>query len=75
MSKDKIIQEAESLPIDERMIVIDSLLRSLNPPEQEIDAQWLTVARERLSELRSGDIEAVSGHQVLDKLEKRFPGQ
>ena len=28
----EIIEEAESLPIEERVVVIDSLLRTINPP-------------------------------------------
>lgn len=57
----EIIQEAESLPVEERAMVIDSLLRTLNPPSAEIDAEWAKVARRRLSELRSGTVKAVPG--------------
>ena len=68
----EIIQEAESLPIEERAIVVDSLLRTLNPPVAEIDAEWMKVAKRRLAELRSGRVKAVPGDKVFAKIRERF---
>jgi putative addiction module component (TIGR02574 family) len=67
-----LINEAESLPVEERAMMIDSLLRSLNPPESEIDKKWAIVARERLEEIRSGAVAAVPGEQVFEKIWKSF---
>lgn len=53
-------------------MVIDSLLRSLNSPEVGIDKKWVSVARRRLMELRSGDVKAVSGDEVFEKIRNRF---
>ncbi len=69
----EIIHEAESLPVEERALVITSLLSSLNQPDAEIDKQWITVARRRLEELRSGQVAGISGEAVLAKLRQRFP--
>jgi len=33
----EIIRDAESLPVEERTLVVDSLLRTLNLPDPEID--------------------------------------
>jgi len=68
----EIIQEAESLPVEERAIIIDSLLRSLNPPSAEIDKEWVMIAKRRLSELRSGSIKAIPGNEVFTKIRERF---
>ncbi len=68
----EIIQEAESLPVEERAIVIDSLLRTLNPPTAEIDAEWAKVAERRLAELRSGKVKPVPGDKVFAKIRERF---
>lgn len=68
----EIIQEAESLPIEERAIVIDSLLRSLNPTLTEIDIEWIKVAKRRLAELRSGSVKAIPGADVFIKIKDRF---
>ena len=73
MSTDEIIEEAQALPPQERVLVVDSLLRSLNPPDPEMDTKWLAVARERLAEYRSGDVQGVPGEEVLAKLDNRFP--
>ena len=48
-----LIHETEALPVEERAPVVDSLLRSLNPPESKIDEKWAAVAAKRLKEVRS----------------------
>jgi hypothetical protein len=52
-STEDIIQEAAALPVEERIIVVDSLLRTLNIPNPDIDTEWVGVAKRRLVELRS----------------------
>ena len=59
----EIIEEAESLPIEERTVVIDSLLKTINAPIAEIDVEWIKVAKRRLTELRSGQVRAVPGDE------------
>ena len=68
----EIIQEAESLPVEERAIIIDHLLRSLNPVSSDIDKAWAEVAKRRLKELRSGSVKPISGNEVFEKIRKRF---
>lgn len=68
----EIIHEAESLPVEERTVVVDSLLRSLNPPDPEIDRKWTAVAKRRLEELRSGRVKPVPGEDVFAKIRQRF---
>ena len=68
----EIIQEAESLPVEERAMVIDSLLKTLNPPSAEIDAEWAKVAKRRLAELREGSVKVIHGDAVFSKIRERF---
>ena len=68
----EIIRDAESLPVEERTVVVDSLLRSLNPPDPEIDGKWVAVAKRRLEELRSGRVKPVPGEEVFAKIRQRF---
>jgi putative addiction module component (TIGR02574 family) len=68
----EIIHEAESLPVEERTVVVDSLLRSLNPPDPEIDRKWAAVAKRRLEELRSERVKPIPGEEVFAKIRQRF---
>ena len=68
----EIIEEAACLPVEERVMVIDSLLRTINPPLAEVEIEWMMVAKRRLAELRSGRVEAVPGNEVLAKIRDRF---
>jgi len=67
----EIIREAAALPVEERAVIVDSLLRTLNQPETQVDAAWGKVAKRRLSELRSGRIQPVPGDQVFEKIKER----
>ena len=72
MTMKEVIEEVISLPVEERAIVADAILRSLNPPESEMDREWAKVAQRRLAELRSGEVKPVPGEQVFARVWKRF---
>jgi len=72
MKTKDLITEALSLPVEERAMFADSLLKSLNPPESELDKKWAAVAKRRLTELRSGKIDSVPGEEVFLKIWKIF---
>lgn len=71
-SIEEIIKEAESLPVEERAYVVDSLLRTLNPPDSVIDQKWVEVAKRRLEELRSGRVKPIPGEKVFERVQERF---
>ncbi len=70
----QLIDQAISLPVEERANIVDSLLRSLNRPNEEIDKQWFEVAKKRLNDLRSGKVKAIPGTEVFKKVKERFSG-
>ena len=72
LSAKEIIKEAQSLPVEERAIVVDSLLRTLNTPDPEIDREWVAVSKRRLVELRSGSVKPVPGEEVFARARERF---
>ena len=72
MNTKDIIDEAYSLPVEERVRLVDSRLQSLNKPETEIDKKWTVVAHRRLQELENGSVETIPGKEVFEKAWKRF---
>jgi len=74
MKPKELIAEAISLPVEERAIVVDSILRSLNSPEDDIDRQWIAEAERRLEEVRTGRVKAIPGDQVFAQIRKRLAG-
>ncbi len=67
-----IIHDAEALPVEDRTLVVEFLLRSLNPPDPEIDREWAVVAKRRLEDLRSGRVKPVPGDEVFARIRERF---
>ncbi len=72
LSIKEIIDQAASLPTEERAVVIDSLLKTLNPTNDEVDRKWIKVAKRRLNELRSGQVKPIPGEEVFRKINDRF---
>jgi len=72
MTTRKLIEQALSLPVEERALIADSLLRSLNVPDIAIDTKWTEVAKRRLQELRSGKVKPIPGDEVFSEVLKRF---
>ena len=72
MDTQTLIKEANSLPVEERAIIVDSLLKTLNTPESNIDKKWIAVAKHRLQQMRSGEVNPIPGEEVFARIWKRF---
>ena len=72
MNTKELIAEAIALPVEERALIIDSLLKSLDLPETEIDEKWAALAERRLEDIRSGRVRAVPGNEVFNKIWQRL---
>jgi putative addiction module component (TIGR02574 family) len=68
----EIIQEAAELPVEDRIMVADFILRTLNHSDPTVDKEWAEVAGRRLAELRSGRVQAVPGELVFERIRERF---
>ena len=72
MKTKDLISEALSLPIEERAQIADIILKSMNPPETDIDKMWGQTARQRLAELRSGKVKSIPGNEVFNTIWNRY---
>ena len=72
MNTKKLISEAVALSVEERALLVDSLLRSFHQPESDIDKKWADVANKRLAELRSGKVEPVPEEELFKRVRNRF---
>lgn len=72
MTTKELIREVVSLPVEDQALVAESILRSLNAPESDVDRKWAKVARRRLAELRSGKVKSVPGEEVFARVWKRL---
>ena len=68
MNAQQLIAEANELPLEDRALVVDSLLHSLNASSADLDQQWLAVAQRRLDEVKSGKVASVSAQEVFGKI-------
>ncbi len=68
----KLILDPSAIPVEERSMVVYSILRSLNPPDSDIDRKWAAIAKRRIAELRSGEVKAVPGEEVFSRIWERF---
>ena len=68
----ELIKEATSLPVEERTMIVDSLLKSLNTPDSKLDLQWAKVAQRRFGDLKSGKVKGIPGNIVFDNIRKKF---
>ncbi|RLD55741.1 MAG: addiction module antitoxin RelB [Bacteroidetes bacterium] len=70
---EKIYEQALDLPIDDRLILIDKLLKSSNLSNQEeIDQEWSEEIELRFQNLKNGTAKLIPGEIVFEKIKKRL---
>jgi hypothetical protein len=72
MSTKEIISEMLSLPGEQRAIVAESLLQSLNNSDEKMDALRTKEAKKRLQEIKSGKSKTVNGDEVFLHTFRKF---
>ena len=71
--KDRVTEDALSLPADDRLILVEKLLRSLNLPiDEDIDHLWAEEAEFRISQIESGKAKLVPGEEVFAKIKEKY---
>ena len=65
MSTKEILEKALRLKPEERFMVVEGLLKSLDEPNQELDAVWAEEAEKRLEAYREGNLKGISLEEVF----------
>jgi putative addiction module component (TIGR02574 family) len=65
MDSKEVLEQALRLKTEDRFIVVEGLLRSLDEPDQALDAIWAEEAERRLIAYRSGKLAGVSLEEVF----------
>ena len=60
-----------TLPIDQRAELAHYLLRSLDAAEPDAANEWLTLAQQRMDDIRAGKVVGIPAEQVLQSLRER----
>ena len=65
MGTNEIIQEAINLKPQEKYLIIESLILSLNEPNKDIEKIWIEESQKRLDEYKNGDLKTLSFEEVF----------
>jgi len=66
MSNAQILQEALQLNPQERYIVVESLLQSLDKPDDSVDSIWADEAEHRLQNYRDNKVQTIPFEEVFN---------
>ena len=67
MPASMMLEQIASYPVEDRVMMADAIIESLNGIDSDIDAAWGAVARRRMRELRSGKVRGVSASAVFSR--------
>ena len=73
----EVLEKALALSTQERGLLIDHLIESLDeaPAEEGVEEAWGEEIRRRVDDIRSGKVKMIPGEQVLRELAKEFPDE
>ena len=60
-----VLEEALKLKPDERFMVVEGLIKSLDEPDRSLDAIWVEEAEKRLRAYRSGKLEGIPMEEIF----------
>ena len=66
----EILDRALALPDMDKAQIVDELLSSLDPPDEEIDTLWRKEVEDRIRAYNAGALKSVSLEEVLSKYQK-----
>lgn len=66
MSNAEILKEVLQLTPQERYIVVENILESLDKPDESVDSIWADEAEKRLQNYRENRVETISFEEVFN---------
>lgn len=67
MGVNEVISQAMDLKPQERYLIIEQLVQSLNEPDKEIEKLWIEESQRRLDAYEKGELKTVSYEEVFGK--------
>lgn len=65
MSSKKVLEQALALKPDERFLIVEGILRSLDEPDEALDTLWVEEAEKRLHAYRKGNLKGIPMEEVF----------
>ena len=72
LNANELLNQVEWMPIDLKTKLIDKLLLSLNPIQNDVEALWKNEIDKRVTSIIDGATTLVSGEEVFRKIKDRF---
>jgi len=69
---DDLFAIIENMPIDVKTTLIEKILASIQPLQNDVDEEWIEKAEERVSEIKSGNVQLISGDEVFKEIKEQY---
>lgn len=67
-----LVEQAKTLPQDEREVLIAALLATLDPPDPDWEAAWIKECEDRIDALERGEMETIDADEVMAELRAKL---
>lgn len=72
LNANELLNQVEWMPIDLKTRLIDKLLLSLNPIQNDVEALWKNEIDKRVTSITDGSTTLVGGEEVFRKIKNRL---
>lgn len=72
MNNKEILKQAIALKPDERFMIVEGILKSLDESDEKIDAIWAQEAKKRLEAYRKGELKGIPIEEIFENNRRKF---
>ena len=72
LNANELLNQVEWMPIDLKTKLIDKLLLSLNPIQNDVETLWKNEIDKRVTSITDGSTTLISGEEVFRKIKNRL---